>query len=611
MSDTSLVFNVLARDRASSVFRKIRNSAEETGASLKTALGPALMPILAASTAGIAGVGAALASVGAAAGVFGAVFKSSFTEVQEASNKTADLTDKVALLDQRIKVAQQTGVGDAGKLEKARANALNELMARYNQMPPALRQVTQSYDGMKASWKGFVDQNKPATYGLMSGGMNLISANIKKLQPLYDVGAAAAKKFVDAATRWAGGGGVERMVAFLSANAVPAFDSLGRIAKNVATTVGKFLGSFSSNGQGILAWLAEASDKMAAWATATDGSGLQSFIDKVQATGPKVVGLLNSLSSTAVTIAKAVSPLAPVSLAIAGALGSIIAALPPAVITALVAAWVAYGVALKGYHAYTVLVGAATKIWAGIQWLLNVAMTANPIGLVVLAIVALIAIIVLIATKTTWFQTLWKYIWDKGIKAAALATWRWIKSAALAFWNWIKAVPGWIRDKWNTMWSAVKSAAGTAWTWIKTKVTAVTNWLKDLPGRIGKKLSSMWDGLKSGFKAAVNWVIGKWNNLSFGIPSFSFAGRSFPGITIGTPDIPYLAKGGTVQRAGTAVVGERGPELVSLSRGAQVTPLKRGAAGGRGQTVRIEVVGDREVAAFLRRMIRTANLLQS
>jgi len=43
--------------------------------------------------------------------------------------------------------------------------------------------------------------------------------------------------------------------------------------------------------------------------------------------------------------------------------------------------------------------------------------------------------------------------------------------------------------------------------------------------------------------------------------------------------IPGLANGGTITTAGMTLVGERGPELLSLPRGAQVTPLT-GANGG-------------------------------
>lgn len=44
-------------------------------------------------------------------------------------------------------------------------------------------------------------------------------------------------------------------------------------------------------------------------------------------------------------------------------------------------------IAMKAYEAATILVKGATVVWTGVQWLLNAALNANPIGLIVLAIV--------------------------------------------------------------------------------------------------------------------------------------------------------------------------------------------------------------------------------
>ncbi len=48
---------------------------------------------------------------------------------------------------------------------------------------------------------------------------------------------------------------------------------------------------------------------------------------------------------------------------------------------------------------------------------------------------------------------------------------------------------------------------------------------------------------------------------------------SLVGISI--PDIPQFAQGGTMGRTGAAIVGERGPEVVRLPAGSQVTPISR------------------------------------
>ena len=74
------------------------------------------------------------------------------------------------------------------------------------------------------------------------------------------------------------------------------------------------------------------------------------------------------------------------------------------VIAALAGGIIALNLALKAYKAVQVAVQAATKVWTGLQWLLNTALAANPIGLVVLAIVALVAIFVVAYNKSETFR---------------------------------------------------------------------------------------------------------------------------------------------------------------------------------------------------------------
>ena len=69
----------------------------------------------------------------------------------------------------------------------------------------------------------------------------------------------------------------------------------------------------------------------------------------------------------------------------------------------------------------------AVRAYTAVQAALNVVLTANPIGLIVVGIAALIAIIVVVATRTRFFQTVWQAAWG-AIKAAAVAVFNWIKS---------------------------------------------------------------------------------------------------------------------------------------------------------------------------------------
>jgi len=171
-----------------------------------------------------------------------------------------------------------------------------------------------------------------------------------------------------------------------------------------------------------------------------------------------------------------------------------------------------------------------------------------------------------------------------------------------------------IPEAWNWLVERIKTGVdkigqfvGGAKDRIVEKFDQVVDFVTGMPGRIRKAASGMWDGVTDAFRSSVNSIIRRWNGLSFSLPPVTVPGigQIWGGATLHTPDIPYLAKGGTAVTSGLAVVGERGPELVSLTRGAQVTPLRRtGRHGaGPGGEVRVIVVGgDREAVAYFRRM---------
>ncbi|MDB4157973.1 phage tail tape measure protein [bacterium] len=55
------------------------------------------------------------------------------------------------------------------------------------------------------------------------------------------------------------------------------------------------------------------------------------------------------------------------------------------------------------------IVSTATTVWTGVQWLLNAALTANPIGLIVVGVAALIAVIAHVISKTEGWGKAWKH----------------------------------------------------------------------------------------------------------------------------------------------------------------------------------------------------------
>lgn len=575
MADTSLIFNIIARDRTSATLAKIRASAGSTASVVAKTLGPALAPVAAVATGGVLALGSAFAAAGAGAGVFGAVAATAMTEVNENATKVQDLTDKVKLYGKEAEVMAARGEDNAGALKKQAAAAL-ELESRLANMPHDVRNATLSFIGMKDSWSTFVDANKPVTFGIMASGYKIIGQAIQHLQPFFDAGAGAARRLVGVVGEIVNGGGLDT----LGQRAAPALASLTEIIINIGTAVGRTFGAFASDGQGILDWIEQATARWAEFSNVKAGGGLQSFVDYFHAQGPGVISLLGNLATAAMNTARAVGPLAPISMAIAAALTALIAAMPPAVITALVAAWIAYSVAVKAYSI-------ASAIGAAAQWAMNSALLASPITWIVLAIAGLVAIIVLVATKTRFFQTVWGAVWGFMKTVGA-----WFAGPFSQFfvnmWNKITASLNRARGQIGTAVGAIKNFFVGWWNlyariagWIIAKGVSLVNWFRSAPGRLRGSLSNMFSGLWTGFRSVVNKIIGGWNRLSFGIPGFSFAGMSFGGMSVGTPDIPYLASGGRVQRDGLifAHAGEEISKKAVVSRTGRGTGTQSGGSG--------------------------------
>ena len=91
----------------------------------------------------------------------------------------------------------------------------------------------------------------------------------------------------------------------------------------------------------------------------------------------------------------------------------------------------------------------------------------------------------------------------------------------------------------------------------------------------------MWNGIKK----IINWIIGGINKLIEGLNKFSvkvpdWVPGNMKSFGFNIKRIPQLAEGGSVNLSGSALVGEKGPELLTLPRGATVSPLVAGAGGG-------------------------------
>lgn len=594
-----------------SIDKQFRKLDKIAGTAIKTMTGlSGIAPLAMGAVGGVAALGGAFAAAGAAVGVFGAVVGSTISDVSENATKVEDLTEKIRLYGRSAKLAGKYGLEGSKYIEKQK-KAMLELEARLSLLPPAERRATMSFIEMKNSWADFVDNNKPTTFAFLQKGYDLIGKTVGKLQPLYNIGAQAAGRLLDRMNNLVDGGFIERLVA----RAGPAMNSLVTIIMNLGTTFGHVFGKMADKqGQSMLSWIEDLTGRWAAWASnPKENEGLNKLISYMTENGPKVVAILGDLVDAAQNIVKALSPFAPISLAIAGALTQIIAAIPPDVLTALVTGYLAWATALKLWAAWQAIATA-------VQWAQNSAMLAWPGTWIIAGILLLIAAIVLIATKTDWFQRLWKATWSFFKMIGA-----WFGGPFANFfvkgwqmvWNFFKMIGAWFAgpfaDFFVRLWNKIKGGFSSFYNWIVGRWNALVGFLKNVRSKIAGAIDGMWDGLKNGFRRVINWVISKWNGISFKIPSVTVFGQTFGGGTIGVPPIPQMAKGGIVKP-------RRGGTLVNVGEARQreaIIPLDRGmpdiAQGRTDRPVVIQIVpgGESEFRRWINKSIRVQGALRA
>ena len=202
------------------------------------------------------------------------------------------------------------------------------------------------------------------------------------------------------------------------------------------------------------------------------------------------------------------------------------------------AAILAVSVAQKIYATYTAIASAAQTIWNAEIWASTAALLANPMTWIVIAIIALIAVIVIIATKTTWFQSIWSTVWGAivdftksmlgwmsdalgwfGSLPGKFAGWfgsakDWAIKKMVELVNWQAALPGRLWNALSNLASTLSSRASGAFQSMKdaavNKATSLINWVKGLPGRIGSAIGNLNNLL---YDKGLDVVSGLWNGI--------------------------------------------------------------------------------------------------
>ena len=114
--------------------------------------------------------------------------------------------------------------------------------------------------------------------------------------------------------------------------------------------------------------------------------------------------------------------------------------------------------------------------------------------------------------------------------------------------------------------------------------------------------ANIWDAIKNVVKIPINWIINGLNTFISGLNNIKIpdwvpliGGKGFS-----ISKIPLLANGGTITEAGSAIVGDAGPEILHLPKGATVEPLGRSGNVTLQFNGPVTVVGNGGMQQFVR-----------
>lgn len=238
------------------------------------------------------------------------------------------------------------------------------------------------------------------------------------------------------------------------------------------------------------------------------GAQLTKSMDELKETvGKYLVPALMTLTDIGVGVADFFAN-HPAAMLLAGAIGAVAAAV-----------WLA-NTATAIFSAEGAIATAASSAWAAAQWVLNAALNANPIGLVVVGVTALIGGLVLAYQHSETFR------------------------------------------------NVVQGAFGA----VRTAVEAVIGFFKDLPGQLQSIGGKIVDVLTWPYRTAFNAIAHLWNDsvgrLAFSVPDWvpGIGGKGFS-----MPSLPTFHTGGVVP--GTPGT----PVPIMAMAGETVVPAGRGA----------------------------------
>jgi phage-related minor tail protein len=501
-------------------FDKIRVGTGATGKALED-LQDDFKAVYSSVPSGMAEVSTAIADLNTRTGLAGKPLQELSTQMLNLSRITGeDLSGMIAnssrlfgdwsisadktgsTMDYLFKVSQSTGIG------------FNDLNAKLVQFGAPLRQMGFDMETSAAMLGKF--EKEGVNTELVLGGLRIALGKMAK-EGITDTTAALAE--VTSKIKEAGSTGEANRIALemFGARIGPDMAAAIREGRFELTELVTGLKSSGETINGVAFETMDFSDKLvimknkAAVALEPLGSNLMTAINNAM---PAIEGLLSKLSDIVTWFGNLDSGSQTMILSfigIAAAIGpamSLIGNLTSGVGSAVNAVkWLADANNLATIK--TIAMTVAQKAAAAAQWLLNAAMSANPIGIIIVAIAALVAGII--------------YLWNtnEDFRNAVIAIWEAVVNAFKAAVDWIigafNKVVDFIKNNWQAILLFIINPFAGAFKYLYDNCEGFRNFINNLLASIGKFFTDLWNniktavaniynGIKSTFESITNYV---------------------------------------------------------------------------------------------------------
>ncbi|EON3043320.1 tape measure protein [Enterococcus hirae] len=168
---------------------------------------------------------------------------------------------------------------------------------------------------------------------------------------------------------------------------------------------------------------------------------------------------------------------------------------------------------------YQTVMGTARKaveLYNTAQKIMNAVMAANPIGLMVTAIILLAGSFIYLWNTSDGFRNFWINLWE-GIKNAVDVAVEWIRNTWNSMSEWFTNLWQTIKDGSDKTWSAIQEAPSKAADWIQNKWSETKEFFSNIWRNIQNTANEAWEGVKqtadSAWEGVKNIVSEVWEKI--------------------------------------------------------------------------------------------------